>query len=108
MVFTGQGIFTGSLTTAGAFLAMYFTNFKGIEEMGIICGGGLLLCLIPMMTLLPVLLLRGQQNVIDQASNRKTKNARASRICGCNGRCWSWASPSRSERWPSPRFTRAR
>ena len=34
MVFTGQGIFTGALTTAGAFLAMYFTNFKGIQEMG--------------------------------------------------------------------------
>ena len=42
MVFTGQGIFTGALTTAGAFLAMAFTNFKGIQEMGIICGGGLL------------------------------------------------------------------
>ncbi len=66
MVFTGQGIFTGAFTTAGAFLAMAFTNFKGIQEMGIICGGGLLVCLIPMMTMLPVLLLRGRQNVIDQ------------------------------------------
>jgi hopanoid biosynthesis associated RND transporter like protein HpnN len=65
MVFTGQGILTGALTTAGAFLAMALTNFKGIQEMGIICGGGLLICLIPMMTLLPVLLLRGRQNVID-------------------------------------------
>jgi predicted RND superfamily exporter protein len=50
MVFTGQGIFTGALTTAGAFLAMAFTHFKGIQEMGVICGGGLMLCLIPMMT----------------------------------------------------------
>src|SRR5262249_62343042 len=41
MVYTGQGIFTGALTTAGAFVAMAFTNFKGIQEMGIICGGGL-------------------------------------------------------------------
>lgn len=65
MVFTGQGIFTGALTTAGAFLAMGFTDFKGIQEMGIICGGGLVVCLIPMMTLLPVLLLKGKQNVID-------------------------------------------
>jgi predicted RND superfamily exporter protein len=65
MVYTGQGIFTGAFTTAGAFLAMGFTNFKGIQEMGIICGGGLLICLIPMMTLLPVLLLRGKQNRID-------------------------------------------
>jgi hopanoid biosynthesis associated RND transporter like protein HpnN len=65
IVFTGQGILTGALTTAGAFLAMALTNFKGIQEMGIICGGGLLICLIPMLTLLPVLLLRGRQNVID-------------------------------------------
>lgn len=65
MVYTGQGIFTGALTTAGAFIAMVFTNFRGIQEMGIICGGGLLLCFVPMMTLLPVLLLRGRQNIID-------------------------------------------
>ena len=65
MVFTGQGIFTGAFTTAGAFLAMGFTDFKGIQEMGVICGGGLLVCLVPMMTMLPVLLLRGRQNVVD-------------------------------------------
>jgi len=65
MIYTGQGIFTGALTTAGAFLAMGLTDFKGIQEMGIICGGGLAICFIPMMTLLPVLLLRGRQNVID-------------------------------------------
>jgi hypothetical protein len=67
IVFTGQGILTGGFTTAGAFLAMGLTDFKGIQEMGIICGGGLLVCLVPMMTLLPVLLLRGRQNVIDHA-----------------------------------------
>ena len=76
MVFTGQGIFTGSLTTAGAFLAMAFTNFKGIGEMGIICGGGLLLSLIPMMTLLPILLLRGRQNVIDRQHTEDETRAR--------------------------------
>ncbi|HEY5915739.1 MAG TPA: MMPL family transporter [Verrucomicrobiae bacterium] len=65
IVYTGQGIFTGAFTTAGAFLAMSFTDFKGIQEMGIICGGGLLVCLVPMMTMLPVLLLKGSQNVID-------------------------------------------
>lgn len=45
---------------------MGLTNFKGIQEMGIICGGGLVICLVPMMTLLPVLLLRGRQNVVDR------------------------------------------
>jgi hopanoid biosynthesis associated RND transporter like protein HpnN len=65
MVNTGLGIFTGAFTTAGAFFAMAFTDFDGIQEMGIICGGGMLVCLVPMMTLLPVLLLRGRQNVLD-------------------------------------------
>jgi hopanoid biosynthesis associated RND transporter like protein HpnN len=65
MVFTGQGIFSGAITTAGSFLAMGLTNFRGIQEMGIICGGGLLICLLPMLTLLPVLLLKGRQNVMD-------------------------------------------
>jgi uncharacterized protein len=73
MVFTGQGIFTGALTTAGAFLAMAFTNFKGIQEMGVICGGGLLLCFMPMMTMLPVMLLRGRQNVIDHQTGGRTR-----------------------------------
>ena len=80
MVFTGQGIFTGALTTAGAFLAMYFTNFKGIQEMGLICGGGLLLCLVPMMTLLPVLLLRGHQNVMDRQIHEDETRARIENI----------------------------
>lgn len=71
MVFTGQGIFTGAFTTAGAFLAMVFTNFKGIQEMGVICGGGLLICLIPMVTILPALLLKGRQNVIDHENGDK-------------------------------------
>ncbi len=65
IVYTGMGIFTGCFTTAGAFFAMAGTDFDGIKEMGIICGGGLLVCLVPMMTLLPVLLLRGRQNVLD-------------------------------------------
>lgn len=66
MVYTGMGILTGALTTAGAFFAMGLTNFKGIQEMGIITGGGMLVCLLPMMTFLPVLLLRGRQNVLDE------------------------------------------
>lgn len=71
MVYTGMGVVTGALTTAGAFLAMAATDFKGIQEMGVICGGGLAICLVPMMTLLPVLLLRGRQNVIDHALGTK-------------------------------------
>src|SRR3989442_2718528 len=81
IVYTGQGIFTGCFTTAGAFLAMWFTDFKGIKEMGIISGGGLLICLVPMMTLLPVLLLRGRQNVLDHtAPQAAEKRARLEKM----------------------------
>jgi len=80
MVYTGQGIFTGAFTTAGAFLAMYLTHFQGIKEMGIICGGGLLVCLIPMMTMLPVLLLRGHQNDLDHKIRDDDRRARLENI----------------------------
>ena len=62
---TGQGIIASALTMAAGFLAMALTGFKGVWEMGIISGCGVLLCLIPMMTLLPLLLRRGRQNQLD-------------------------------------------
>jgi hopanoid biosynthesis associated RND transporter like protein HpnN len=80
LIFTGQGIFMGALTTAGAFLAMAFTNFKGIREMGIICGGGLMICLVPMLTILPALLLRGRQNVIDHKTNEDDRRAQIENV----------------------------
>ena len=75
MVYTGHGILTGCLTTAGAFFAMSLTDFRGIQEMGIITGGGMVICLIPMLTLLPVLLLRGKQNALDIAASRLAKRS---------------------------------
>ncbi len=78
LVHTGQGIFTGGLTTATAFFAMAITDFKGIQEMGIIAGGGLMLSLVPMMTLLPLLLLRSTHNTLDRAP--KPPNGAGGRI----------------------------
>jgi len=81
MVLTGQGIFTGAFTTAGAFLAMWFTDFKGIQEMGIICGGGLAICLIPMMTLLPALLLQGKHKATErEIENNSGRRQRIERL----------------------------
>ncbi|MCC7374356.1 MAG: MMPL family transporter [Verrucomicrobiales bacterium] len=76
MVNTGQGIWTGALTTAGAFFAMSFTDFAGVREMGIITGGGLLVCLVPMMTMLPVMLLKGRQNVMDRGKGDEPSTLR--------------------------------
>ena len=62
---TGQGIIIGGMTMAAAFLAMALTDFRGIQEMGVTSGCGVLLCLIPMMTCLPLLLRCGRQNQLD-------------------------------------------
>lgn len=64
LIFAGGGILTSGLTTATAFLAVAVTGFKGIREMGIISGGGMLLCLVPMMTLLPALLLASEKDTM--------------------------------------------
>jgi len=82
MVNTGLGIFAGALTTAAAFFAMAFTRFAGVREMGLITGGGLLVCLVPMMTMLPALLMKGVQNRLDRGHppERITARERAERF----------------------------
>ncbi len=60
---TGIGIFTSALTIAGAFFTMMLSDLRGTRQMGLIAGSGLLLSLVPMMTLLPMLLVRGKQDV---------------------------------------------
>ncbi len=71
LVFAGTGIFTSGFTTAGAFLAMLLTDFKGVREMGLISGVGLLVCIVPMMTLLPLMLARGGKQLPDESARRR-------------------------------------
>ncbi len=49
----GPSILTGAVTTAVAFFSAGFTNFIGIAELGIIAGGGILLCAVAELTVLP-------------------------------------------------------
>ncbi|MGC4005317.1 MAG: MMPL family transporter [Pirellulales bacterium] len=53
----GQSIITGALTTAVSFFAAAFTSFVGVAELGLIAGGGLILCAIAQLYVLPVCLL---------------------------------------------------
>jgi len=53
---TGRGNLAGAITTAIAFGAMVFTDFIGIVELGIIAAGGIVLCLLGMVLLLPALI----------------------------------------------------
>ncbi|MFM7100084.1 MAG: MMPL family transporter, partial [Verrucomicrobiota bacterium] len=85
VVFTGQGIFTGCFTTAGAFFAMALTGFRGIREMGVITGGGMLLCLVPMITLLPIWL-RTSRRPSPAATPERTAGATASGVAAADRR----------------------
>jgi predicted RND superfamily exporter protein len=67
---------TGALTTASAFGLMVFSGFRGFAELGVIAGGGVLLCLGAMVTVLPALL-----TLFPAARTaRPTARARASRL----------------------------
>ena len=54
--YVGPPVNTACFGAAGAFLVSALTNFKGASELGIIAGGGLLLCLVSGYTVLPALL----------------------------------------------------
>lgn len=53
----GPGIVTGALTTAIAFFAAALTQFQGIVELGLIAGGGILLCCVAALWALPPLIM---------------------------------------------------
>jgi uncharacterized protein len=74
--FTGVGVITNALTIAGAFYFMVLTDFKGMQEMGLIAGSGVILCLIPMLTLLPLLLVRGKLDLTDPQLRQAKLNRR--------------------------------
>jgi len=54
---TGPSIVTAGVTNAAAFFAMGLSGFRGVTELGIIAGGGMLIATAGTMTILPSLLL---------------------------------------------------
>lgn len=63
----GPGIITAALTTAVAFFAAVFTDFAGVAELGIIAGGGILLCALAALVVLP-----GVLAVADRHTDERT------------------------------------
>ncbi|MFH1149176.1 MAG: MMPL family transporter [Actinomycetota bacterium] len=53
---TGKGIITGALTTAGAFYAIVFSEFKAMHDMGLVLGTGVLCTLLATFFVLPALM----------------------------------------------------
>jgi len=52
----GPGVVTGGITTALAFFTASLTHFVGVAELGIIAGGGIILCMIGTLLVLPAML----------------------------------------------------
>ncbi len=53
---TGKGVFLGALTTAGTFIAMLFTSFRGMRQVGLLTATGILCCMASVFFLLPAML----------------------------------------------------
>lgn len=62
---TGAGIATCALTTSLAFFCAGVTSFLGIAELGIIAGGGVILCALAAFVALPPLICMTDQNVAE-------------------------------------------
>lgn len=52
----GPGVITGAVGTAAAFCVTMLTKFRGVAEMGLIAGIGIILCLCAMMSVCPAIL----------------------------------------------------
>ena len=52
----GPGILTGAITTAVAFFSAALTSFVGVAELGMIAGGGILLCCAAELLVLPAVI----------------------------------------------------
>lgn len=59
---TGSDITVGAFSTATAFWAVGLTDFKGVSEIGIIAGGGVILCLLATLLVLPALIAKMDRN----------------------------------------------
>jgi hopanoid biosynthesis associated RND transporter like protein HpnN len=57
VVDVGPGVVTGGVTTAAAFFMAAMTDFVGIRELGVVAGGGILLCVLSTIVVLPPMVL---------------------------------------------------
>ncbi len=83
----GAPINTACMGAAGAFFVAIFGRFRGAAELGIIAGGGLLLCLLAGYTFLPALLTLFPGKLSATAAPPRVRSERPRRK---GGRGWRW------------------
>jgi predicted RND superfamily exporter protein len=83
----GPGMVTGAVTTAAAFASVALTEFKGMAEMGTIAAGGILLCLIAVLSAFPAMLaLTGRwKSIIRHRPGGETAHFASGRLDGVDG-----------------------
>lgn len=68
---SGKGIITGALTTACAFLTLIISQARGMREMGIVIGVGLLSILLTTLFCLPVMLVFRERRIDKKREQKK-------------------------------------
>ncbi len=90
---SGKGIITGALTTACAFLTLIISQARGMREMGIVIGVGLLSIMLTTLFCLPVMLVFRDRRIDKKhAQKEEFKNVRKDISFRFLGRIAEWLS----------------
>ena len=68
---SGNGIITGALTTAAAFLTLMISESAGMSEFGLVAGSGVIFCMLATITILPAMLVY-RDKLLDKFRGGKT------------------------------------
>ncbi len=71
---TGVGIFSAVITTVVAFYATLFSDFKGLLQLGFICGSGMLIILVATFFILPAMISIGVRSKLLRDRKRGMSN----------------------------------
>ncbi|OQX84529.1 multidrug RND transporter [candidate division KSB1 bacterium 4484_87] len=71
---SGGGVITGGLTTSAAFLTLIVSSSRGMKEMGLVTGFGLLAILVATFLILPIMLVL-RERLVDRKMKKSQKRA---------------------------------
>ena len=89
---SGKGIVTGAVTTAFAFMALLISHSRGMKEMGLVIGTGLLAVLLTTMLFLPVMLVFRERRIDKRRETKSKKFVRRDISFRFLGRAGEWLS----------------
>ena len=73
MLKSGSGILTSALTTAAAFFTLMISNSRGIKEMGLMLGIGIISCMLSSLMVLPAMLVT-REKVMTRLRKKEVKH----------------------------------